>query len=180
MCARPTSARSPPMATNGSWGRRVARFSISRASFRTKWNRWSSDGPMQPASKTTPAATWHFGRMRAATNAARSTPSDAMACASIEFLLNVGIDRIAPVVQALGDRIADGVRERGYEILGERTAANGAGIVSFRKPGVDSGDIVAGLARNKISTASRAGWVRASPHFYITTNEIDTMLAGLP
>src|SRR5579871_624452 len=100
--------------------------------------------------------------------------------ASIEFLLDVGIERIAPVVQALGDRIADGVRERGYEILGERTAANGAGIVSFRKPGVDSGDIVAGLARNKISTASRAGWVRASPHFYITTNEIDTMLAGLP
>jgi cysteine desulfurase/selenocysteine lyase len=100
--------------------------------------------------------------------------------ASIEFLLDVGIDRIAPVVQALGDRIADGVRERGYEILGQRTAANGAGIVSFRKPGVDSGAIVAGLARNKISMAARAGWVRASPHFYITAEEIDTMLAGLP
>jgi cysteine desulfurase/selenocysteine lyase len=100
--------------------------------------------------------------------------------ASIEFLLEVGIQKIAPAVQALGDRIANGARERDYEILGERTAANGAGIVSFRKPGVDSAGIVTGLARNKISTAARAGWVRASPHFYITTEEIETMLAHLP
>lgn len=100
--------------------------------------------------------------------------------ASIEFLLDVGIDRIAPVVQALGDRLADGVRARGYELAGERTAANGAGIVSFRKAGVDSGEILTRFARHKISAAARAGWVRASPHFYITTDEIDTMLAVLP
>ena len=56
--------------------------------------------------------------------------------ASIEFLLEVGIEKIAPVVQALGDRIAQGARQRGYEVLGERTPENGAGIVSFRKPGM--------------------------------------------
>jgi selenocysteine lyase/cysteine desulfurase len=99
--------------------------------------------------------------------------------ASIEFLLEVGIERIAPVVQGLGDRIAEGVRQRGYEALGERTSANGAGIVSFRKAGIDSGAIVAQLAEKKIITASRAGWVRASPHFYMTSEEIDMMLGCL-
>jgi cysteine desulfurase/selenocysteine lyase len=99
--------------------------------------------------------------------------------ASIEYLLEVGIDQIAPTVQALGDRIAQGVRQHGYEVLGERTPENGAGIVSFRKPDLDSAGIVARLTENKIIAAARAGWVRASPHFYVTTEEIDTMIECL-
>jgi selenocysteine lyase/cysteine desulfurase len=99
--------------------------------------------------------------------------------AAMEFLLEVGVERIGPKVQALGDQIADGVRRLGYEVLGERTPANGAGIVSFRKMGIDSTEIVARLAQNRIVTAARAGWVRASPHFYITEEEIEKMLALL-
>jgi selenocysteine lyase/cysteine desulfurase len=99
--------------------------------------------------------------------------------AAVEFVLKVGVERIGPKVQALGDQIADGVRRRGYEVLGERTLANGAGIVSFRKAGIDSAEIVAGLARQRIVTAARAGWVRASPHFYITEQEIEKVLALL-
>ena len=99
--------------------------------------------------------------------------------ASMEFLLSVGIDHIAPQVQALGDRIAEGVGERGYELLGNRTPETGAGIVSFRRPGVDSAALVARLRQNRIAAAARAGWVRTSPHFYITPDEIDQMLAEL-
>jgi selenocysteine lyase/cysteine desulfurase len=100
--------------------------------------------------------------------------------ASIEFLLSVGVDRIAPAVQALGDRIAEGVCARGCELPGNRTPENGAGIVSFRKAGVNSAALVARLRANKIFTAARAGWVRASPHFYIAPEEIDVMLNCLP
>ena len=99
--------------------------------------------------------------------------------AAIEFIEGVGVDRIGPKVQALGDRIAEGVRSRGYEVLGTRTRENGAGIVSFRKTGEDSAAIVARLASRRMVTAARAGWVRASPHFYITEPEIDAMLALL-
>src|SRR5207244_4360332 len=56
--------------------------------------------------------------------------------AAIEFLLEVGVERIGPAVQALGDRIAEGACARGYQVLGERTPANGAGSVSIQKPGV--------------------------------------------
>jgi cysteine desulfurase/selenocysteine lyase len=99
--------------------------------------------------------------------------------AALDFILEVGVERIGPKVQALGDRIAEGVRGRGYEVLGQRTPENGAGIVSFRKGGIDSAAIVARLAGNRIITAARAGWVRASPHFYITEEEIETLLALL-
>jgi selenocysteine lyase/cysteine desulfurase len=83
-------------------------------------------------------------------------------------------------VQALGDRIAAGVRAKGYEVMGERTPATGAGIVSFRKAGFDAGEIVIRLRDRGITAAPRAGWVRTSPHFYIAPDEIDRMVNELP
>ena len=100
--------------------------------------------------------------------------------AAIEFLLEVGVENIAPVVQALGDQIAEGVGRKGYEVLGTRTPENGAGVVSFRREGLDSGAIVAKLREHSIIAAARAGRVRASPHFYITPEEIEKMIALLP
>ena len=100
--------------------------------------------------------------------------------ASIEFLLEVGQGEIAPVVQNLGDRIAAGVQSKGYEILVQRTPQNGAGIVSFCKPGTDAAETVRLLRRQNIVTAARAGWVRTSPHFYISPADIDRLIDVLP
>ena len=100
--------------------------------------------------------------------------------ASMEFLLEVGVSKTAPMIQALGDQIAEGAQRKGYEVLGERTPATGAGIVSFRKAGVESTAVVAHLKEYKISAAARAGWVRTSPHFYITAEEIDQVVGCLP
>jgi selenocysteine lyase/cysteine desulfurase len=100
--------------------------------------------------------------------------------AAIEFLLEVGVGEIAPVVQKLGDRIARGVQAKGYELLGNRTPDTGAGIVSFRKPGVEAPQVVAKLRSEGIIAAPRAGWVRTSPHFYISPAEIDRLVDSLP
>ena len=100
--------------------------------------------------------------------------------AAIEFLLEVGVGQIAPVVQNLADQIAAGVTRKGYELLDARTAETGAGIVSFRKPSHDPAEIVRTLRSHRIVTAPRAGWVRTSPHFYIQPEEIDRMLDLLP
>jgi len=99
--------------------------------------------------------------------------------AAIEFVVEVGVERIAAAVQGLGDRIAEGVAAKGYEVLGRRTAATGAGIVSFRKPGVDSGTIVHRLKEKRIEAANRSGWVRTSPHFYLSGEEIDEVIGAL-
>jgi cysteine desulfurase/selenocysteine lyase len=100
--------------------------------------------------------------------------------AAIEFLLEVGVESVAPLVQALGDQIAEGVTARGYELAAPRSPATGAGIVSFRKPDIDPRLIVHRLRERGILAAPRQGWVRTSPHFYISPENIETFLAALP
>jgi cysteine desulfurase/selenocysteine lyase len=99
--------------------------------------------------------------------------------ASMDFILETGVERIAPVVQGLADQIADGVRAKGYVLSGERRPETGAGIVSFRKAGVDSVTVCTQLREQGIIAAPRAGWVRTSPHFYILPEEIDRMIGLL-
>jgi cysteine desulfurase / selenocysteine lyase len=96
--------------------------------------------------------------------------------AALEFLLEVGIERIAPAVQERADQIYDGVRRLGFETLAERNPATGAGIVSFQKRGVDSHMIVRSLKDARVSVASRQGWVRAAPHFYISPQDVEQAL----
>jgi cysteine desulfurase/selenocysteine lyase len=100
--------------------------------------------------------------------------------AAIELLLEVGVGEIAPVVQNLADRIASGVERRGYEVMGKRTPQTASGIVSFRKEGVTDREVVRRLRAEGISAAPRAGWVRTSPHFYSSPEEIETFLDALP
>ncbi|MBI3208746.1 MAG: aminotransferase class V-fold PLP-dependent enzyme [Candidatus Solibacter usitatus] len=96
--------------------------------------------------------------------------------AAVELILEVGVERITPAVTALADRIAEGVVKKDYELSGPRNASCASGIVSFRKPGVDSRMLVAKLKEADILAAPRQGWVRASPHFYVDPSGIEKML----
>jgi selenocysteine lyase/cysteine desulfurase len=99
--------------------------------------------------------------------------------AALDFLLSVGIDRIAPHVQALGDQVAAGAAAKGYEVLGTRTPASGAGIVSIRKPGLDARWVVSQLKSKGFIAAPRQGWIRISPHFYISPDDIARLVEAL-
>jgi cysteine desulfurase/selenocysteine lyase len=99
---------------------------------------------------------------------------------AIEFLLRIGMDEITAAVDALAQMLEAGVRRKGYEVLMERTAENGSGIVSFRHPEIDSRMLVARMRENRILAATRQGWIRASPHFYLAPEDIQTVLDLLP
>jgi selenocysteine lyase/cysteine desulfurase len=99
--------------------------------------------------------------------------------AACDLILEVGVNRIQSAVQALGDRIWHGLRERGLETLGARSQESGAGIVSFRKSGLEAHLIVRKLKEAGFLAAPRQGWIRVSPHFYTAPEEIDRMLAEL-
>ncbi len=99
---------------------------------------------------------------------------------AIEFLLQVGMDKITPAVDALAQMLEAGVRQKGYEVMVERTPASGSGIVTFRHPKIDSRMLVARMRENRILTATRQGWIRASPHFYLAPEDIQTVLDLLP
>jgi cysteine desulfurase / selenocysteine lyase len=100
--------------------------------------------------------------------------------ASMELILEAGVDRIRQAVQDVTDQLAEGARRKGYELLGHRTPENGAGIIAIQKPGLDSRKIVHDLKQRGISAAPRQGWVRMSPHFYISPEEIDRVVESLP
>ena len=99
---------------------------------------------------------------------------------AIEYLLEVEIKQVARAVYARADQVAEGAVRRGYELLQKRTQSHSAGIVSIRKPGVDSAALVGSLKQQGIVTAPRQGWVRIAPHFYISPEEIDRFLSLLP
>jgi cysteine desulfurase/selenocysteine lyase len=100
--------------------------------------------------------------------------------ASMELLLEVGTECLSSAIQGLADRLALGAMNKGYELLGDRTAENGAGIVAIQKPGIDSRKVVHDLKQQGILAAPRQGWVRMSPHFYISPEEIDRVIEALP
>lgn len=100
--------------------------------------------------------------------------------ASIEFLLGVGVERIGETLLHLTERIAAGVKQKGYQVLYRGNAENGSGIISFRRDDADSDAMVRALRRKGIVLAARQGWIRASPHFYISEEDVDRLLAELP
>jgi cysteine desulfurase/selenocysteine lyase len=100
--------------------------------------------------------------------------------AAIEFLLEVGVDRIGPAVLSLTDRLVEGALRRDYQLLGERTPENASGIVCMHKPGMDARATVRRLKDQGILAAPRQGWIRMSPHFYLSPEEIDHVVDALP
>jgi len=99
---------------------------------------------------------------------------------AIDFLNTVGIDQVTPAVLARAEQIEWGVRSKGYELICPRSEATGSGIVTFRKNGLDSRHVVKLLRDNRIVAAPRQGWIRTSPHFYVSEEEIAKLLDVIP
>ncbi|MGA2602220.1 MAG: aminotransferase class V-fold PLP-dependent enzyme [Bryobacteraceae bacterium] len=100
--------------------------------------------------------------------------------AALEFILGIGVEGIGLQIRSTADLIAEGVTRKGYELLGVRTPESSAGIVSFRKAGQDARMIFNRLKDENILVAARGGFVRTSPHFYISPEEVDRFVALLP
>ena len=103
--------------------------------------------------------------------------------ASIELLLDVGLDAVWTRIEALTARLCRGVDEKGYEVVSPRThEAERSGIVIFRaRPDAPPPErIVADLRALGIIIVVREGRLRASPHFYNTDEQVDRLVEALP
>lgn len=92
--------------------------------------------------------------------------------AAMNFVLEIGVERIGAEVIARADEFAEGLSARGFELLGRRTPETAAGIVTFRKEGVESRMIIRALKDAGIFAAPRQGYVRVSPHCYISPDDV--------
>ena len=101
--------------------------------------------------------------------------------AALEVLLEVGTDIIEERVLGLAARLADGLASSGCEIVEPwpRKRAESSGIVSFRKPGTKAQAVLRDLSAAQVVARIHQDFVRLSPHFYNTDEEVDRVLEVL-
>ena len=98
--------------------------------------------------------------------------------ASVDVFLEVGPEVVERRVLDLALRLAEGLDRQGYEVIGPwpRDAGERSGIVSFRKPGSPPQEILRDLQASRIVGRIHADFVRLSPHFYNTEDEVDRVI----
>jgi selenocysteine lyase/cysteine desulfurase len=97
--------------------------------------------------------------------------------ASLDVLLQAGIEAVGQRVLALTDRLCEGARRRGWTVHSSRRDRDRSGIVSLLPPeGRDPAAVVKELRRQGVVVNHRAGRLRVSPHAYNTPDEIDRLV----
>lgn len=101
--------------------------------------------------------------------------------AAVDLLLEVGMPEVERRVLGLAQRLGEGLDRAGYELLEPwpREEPERSGIVSFRKPGATAAEIIRDLKASHIEGRLHADFVRLSPHFYNTEEEVDRVLEVL-
>jgi len=99
--------------------------------------------------------------------------------ASLKLLLDVGVDTVSRRVLFLTQRLCDGLKAKGFHVVSSRIPGEESGIVAFTTPGLDQAQLVNTLKKKKIIIIMREGRLRASPHFYNSAEQVDTLLSEL-
>ena len=105
--------------------------------------------------------------------------------ASLELLLEVGIDNIAAELLRKRTWLVPALQTKGYTVLqADAPPANASAIITFYRPGADLSALHQKLLDQKIITSLRADrsgqrYIRLSPHFYNTDAELHRVLAVL-
>jgi cysteine desulfurase/selenocysteine lyase len=100
--------------------------------------------------------------------------------ASLDLFNEVGRERVRDQILGLGDRLADGLLARGYEVVSSRADGERSGILSFRRERHDSAALRERLRQAGVIVSLREGLVRVSAHFYNNVDDVDRLLAALP
>ena len=100
--------------------------------------------------------------------------------ASLDLLLEVGIDTVQGRLRLLTDRLVAALRDAGYRVLSPRGESEWSGIVTFNSPVHETEALHRTLRSHQIIGARRGGGIRISPHFYNTEEEVLRVVAALP
>ena len=97
--------------------------------------------------------------------------------AAIELLLEVGSGQIAERILSLTQTLKLQVAPAGFEFASPEEEKNRSGILTFRHPKIPSDQFLEALLKNDAVASLRCdrddrSWLRVSPHFYNTFDEI--------
>lgn len=102
--------------------------------------------------------------------------------AAMELLLDIGVDNIARELLRKRARLIAALEHKGYQVLhGHGPEGNASGILSFHRPQTDMTELHQRLLDRNIVTSLRTDrsgqkYIRVSPHFYNTDQEMDRLL----
>jgi selenocysteine lyase/cysteine desulfurase len=101
--------------------------------------------------------------------------------AAVELLLEVGSEAIERRVLGLSEMLGCGLNERGFEVIEPwpRLPAESSGILSARKPGSPIQATMRDLSAARVVVRIHSDFVRFSPHFYNTEDEVERVLEVL-
>ncbi len=104
-------------------------------------------------------------------------PSIYAGVAGMELMQEIGIAETREHVQALNDRLTEGVDGLGGRVVTPREHDRRGALVCIASS--DPEALVAALAQDGVVTSSRDGNLRVSAHCYNTAADVDAVLAGL-
>lgn len=101
--------------------------------------------------------------------------------ASLSLVSRAGPEWTREHTLGLLDKLADGVRNMGYEVASDLTPERRSQILAFTSGdhGRD-GELVEHLTRANVAVTLRGRGVRVSPYFYNTEDDIERLLEALP
>lgn len=95
---------------------------------------------------------------------------------TLEMLSEIGFDNVRERIYSLKDYLADGLRNKGFQIYSDSFPELKTGILACAKSGVDSSELVKKLRDNKVISAMRLGRVRLAPHIYNSFEQLDKVI----
>jgi selenocysteine lyase/cysteine desulfurase len=97
-----------------------------------------------------------------------------VARAGMEMINKIGVPAIRSWLEVLGQRLLDGGRARGLELLGTDDMAHKTATTAFL---VDDSHVVESKMRERgVIASARGPVIRLSPHFYNTLEDVDAAL----
>jgi selenocysteine lyase/cysteine desulfurase len=95
---------------------------------------------------------------------------------TLKLFDEIGIDNIELQILDLTDYLLAKINNSKYEIITPLEREKRAGIISFRKKNTDSMKLFNKLKENNIVCSLRDGYLRISPPFYNTFEELDKLV----
>ncbi len=93
--------------------------------------------------------------------------------AALKILLEFGLENIDARVRELTRQLRSGLKGAGFEIMTPEPDERRAGIITCRKPDRDMAVVYQQLQAAGFICALRENWLRISPHFYNTEEEVE-------
>jgi len=101
--------------------------------------------------------------------------------AAVNLLLRAGPPVVEEAVLRLADRLRGELPRRGYELVFKpRLPSERSGIVSFRHPRIVLAELHTRLHEAGVIVSLRNDFLRASPHYYNSDEDLDRLLEALP